>query len=155
MAQNREALRLLYKAIELDPSFAGAYGLAAWCHQIQTVFWVAPSQPLITEAIAIGTDSPVEHGDSDAEALWMAGRTIAALSGRKDEALELIQRSITLNPNSARAWWALGIAHAYLGRRDMAIAHLERSQRLKPSGHVGTCPLDRHGGGAFLCRLLY
>lgn len=138
LAQNRESLRLLYKAIELDPSFAGAYGLAAWCHQIQTVFWIAPSQPLIAEALRLA-QLAVEHGDSDADALWMAGRTIAALSGRKDEALELIERSIKLNPNSARAWWALGIAHAYLGRRDTAIAHLERSQRLNPldmSGHA-------------------
>ena len=38
LVQNREALRLLYKAIELDPSFATAYGLAAWCYQVQTVF---------------------------------------------------------------------------------------------------------------------
>jgi hypothetical protein len=27
-----EALRLLYKAIELDPGFSSAYGLAAWCY---------------------------------------------------------------------------------------------------------------------------
>jgi tetratricopeptide (TPR) repeat protein len=138
LAQNHESLRLLYKAIELDPSFAGAYGLAAWCHQIQTVFWIAPSPPLINEALRLA-QLAAEGGDSDAEALWMAGRTIAALSNRKEEALELIQRSIALNPNSARAWWALGIAHAYLGQRKMAIANLERSQRLSPldmSGHA-------------------
>ena len=28
---NREALRLFYKAMELDPHFASAYGMAAWC----------------------------------------------------------------------------------------------------------------------------
>ena len=37
--QIQESLRLLYKAIELDPSFATAYGLAAWCYHVQTVFW--------------------------------------------------------------------------------------------------------------------
>jgi TolB-like protein/DNA-binding CsgD family transcriptional regulator len=138
LAQNRESLRLLYKAIELDPSFASAYGLAAWCHQIQTVFWLAPSQSLVTEALRLA-QSAIERGDSDAEALWMAGRTIAALSKRKDEAIDLIQRSISLNPNSARAWWALGIVHAYLGQRELAISHLETSQRLNPldmSGHA-------------------
>ncbi len=138
LVQNRESLQLLYKAIELDPSFAGAYGLAAWCHQIQTVFWLAPSEPLITEALRLAQFA-IERGDHDAEALWMAGRTIAALSARKGEALDLIQRSIALNPNSARAWWAHGIVHAYLGRRDTAISYLERSQRLNPldmSGHA-------------------
>src|SRR5712671_2449882 len=29
---NEEALRLFYKAIEFDPDFATAYGMAAWCH---------------------------------------------------------------------------------------------------------------------------
>ena len=29
---NDEALRLFYKAIELDPDFASAYGMAAWCY---------------------------------------------------------------------------------------------------------------------------
>jgi TolB-like protein/DNA-binding CsgD family transcriptional regulator/tetratricopeptide (TPR) repeat protein len=138
LAQNRESLQLLYRAIELDPSFAGAYGLAAWCHQIQTVFWLAPTTPLITEALRLA-QLAVERGDADAEALWMAGRTIAALSGRKDEAIELIEKSIALNPNSARAWWALGIVKAYLGQRELAISHLEKSQRLNPldmSGHA-------------------
>ena len=27
-----EALRLFYRAIELDPDFAPAYGMAAWCY---------------------------------------------------------------------------------------------------------------------------
>ena len=27
-----EALRLFYRAIELDPNFASAYGFAAWCY---------------------------------------------------------------------------------------------------------------------------
>ena len=31
-AANDEALRLFYKAIELDPEFASAYGMAAWCY---------------------------------------------------------------------------------------------------------------------------
>jgi hypothetical protein len=29
---NGDALRLLYKAVELDPNFASAYGMAAWCY---------------------------------------------------------------------------------------------------------------------------
>ena len=31
-AANDEALRLFYKAMELDPAFASAYGMAAWCY---------------------------------------------------------------------------------------------------------------------------
>ena len=42
--QNQRSLRLLYQAIELDPSYAAAYGLAAFCYQWQKSFgWAAPS----------------------------------------------------------------------------------------------------------------
>src|SRR6202035_5393978 len=30
-----EALRLGYRAIELDPNYATAYGMAAWCHVLR------------------------------------------------------------------------------------------------------------------------
>src|ERR1700736_2024549 len=30
-----EALRLFYRAIELDPDYASAYGMAAWCHVLR------------------------------------------------------------------------------------------------------------------------
>jgi len=29
---NGDALRLFYRAVELDPNFASAYGMAAWCY---------------------------------------------------------------------------------------------------------------------------
>ncbi len=131
LAQNQQSLALLYQAIDLDPGFAAAYGLAAWCLQVQTVFWEPPSSSLIDEALRLASLA-AELGEGDPEALWMAGRTIAALSDRKDEGLALIGRSISLNPSGARAWWASGIARAYLGQRDSALDHLERSQRLNP-----------------------
>lgn len=134
--QTQESLRLLYKAIELDPSFATAYGLAAWCYHVQTVFWSPLSDTLISEALRVAALA-AELGEQDPEALWMAGRTIAGLSARKDEGLALIQQSLALNPNSARAWWASGIVCAHLGRRETAIEHLERSRRLNPLDMAG------------------
>ena len=51
---NREALRLLYEAIELDPSYGAAYGLAAWCYRLRKVHgWVAPSDPSLSEGIRL------------------------------------------------------------------------------------------------------
>jgi hypothetical protein len=48
---------------------------------------------LISEALRLAARA-AEFGEGDAEALWMAGRTIAALSDRKDEGLALIGKSI-------------------------------------------------------------
>src|SRR5215470_376920 len=50
LEESREALRLLYRAIEIDPSYAAAYGLAAYCRVRQRAEgWISPSEPAIAE----------------------------------------------------------------------------------------------------------
>jgi TolB-like protein len=139
LAQNEDSLRLLYKVIELDPSFAAAYGLAAWCYHVQAVFgWLPPSDPRMKEGLRLA-HLAADTGENDPEALWMAGHVIEVLSGEPDHGLALIEKSLSLNPNSANAWWASGMSHAYRGQADMAIEHFGRARRLNPldpSGHL-------------------
>ena len=131
-AQNQESLRLLYKAIELDASFGAAYGLAAYCHHMGLVFdWQTPPDGWIDEGVRLARLA-AETGDNDPEALWMAGRTLAALAGETERGLALIERSISLNPNSARAWWVSGLTHAHLGHAEMALNHFACARRLNP-----------------------
>lgn len=132
LAQNQQSLRLLYRAIELDPSFAAAYGLAAFCHLMQLVFgWQPPREDAVNEGIRLA-HLAAEKGENDTEALWMAGRTLAALAGETQHGLSLIGKSTALNPNSARAWWAGGLTHAHLGDAATALDHFERARRLNP-----------------------
>jgi TolB-like protein/DNA-binding CsgD family transcriptional regulator len=132
LAQNQQSLRLLYKAIELDPSFGAAYALAAYCYHMQMVFaWQPLPEERIREGIQLAS-SAAELGESDPEALWMAGKTLAALGGESDRGLALMARSTQLNPNSARAWWASGLTHAHLGDAKMALDHFARARRLNP-----------------------
>ena len=137
LEQNNESLRLLYKAIELDPDFSTAYGLAAWCHEIQVVFgWLPRSDVRIKEGLRLA-HLAVETGENDPEALWMAGITIAMLSGDYVRGADLIERSLSLNPNSARAWWASGVLQTHLGRLETALESYERSRRLNPLDTAG------------------
>jgi TolB-like protein len=130
--QNQESLRLAYKAIELDPSFGAAYGIAAYCYHMQMVFaWQPLPDDRIREAIRLARLA-AEWGESDPEALWMAGKTLAALAGDTDRGLALMGRSTELNPNSARAWWASGLTHAHLGHAEIALDHFSRARRLNP-----------------------
>jgi len=130
--QNQESLRLIYKAIELDPSFGAAYGLAAYCYHMQMVFaWQPLPDDRIREAIRLA-HLAAEWGENDPEALWMAGKTLAALAGDTDHGLALMNRSTELNPNSARAWWASGLTHAHLGHAEIALNHFSRARRLNP-----------------------
>jgi len=131
-SQNETSLNLLYQAIKLDPTYSTAYGLAAWCYEIQTVFgWLSRSDPGVKEGIRLA-NLAVEHGENDPDALWMAGLSLATLAGEIERARDLIEMSLSINPNSARAWWASGIVRTYLGQQNLALDHLARSRRLNP-----------------------
>jgi DNA-binding SARP family transcriptional activator/TolB-like protein/Tfp pilus assembly protein PilF len=138
-ADNQEAVRLLDKAIALDPSYAVAYGFAARCYQFQKLMgWVRPNDPRLDEGVRLAHRA-AELGRNDSEALWMAGLALVQLAGEIDHGPALIDRSLTLNPNSANAWTASCAVRTYLGDCDAAIDHFNRSQRLNPldqSHHV-------------------
>ena len=126
---SQEALRLLGRAIELDPNYAAAYGLAAYCQMRQRQRgWVASTT---TEGIRLANIA-ARKGQDDPEALWMAGISLAILTGDSEDALALIERSLALNPNSAGAWMVSGMARAYAGDSATAIPHFERSIQLNP-----------------------
>ena len=93
--------------------------------------WVSPSDPALAEGIRLAKLA-ASLGQEDPETTWMAGHTLAQLSGDLEAGIALIDRALTLNPNSANAWRVSGIARAYLGDTELGIAHLERSARLSP-----------------------
>jgi DNA-binding SARP family transcriptional activator/TolB-like protein len=138
-ADNQEALRLLDKAIALDPAYAVAYGFAARCYQFQKLMgWVRPNDPGLGEGVRLAYRA-AELGRDDSEALWMAGLALVQLAGEINHGPALINRSLILNPNSANAWTSSCLARTYLGDCDVAIDHFHRSQRLNPldqSHHV-------------------
>ena len=139
LAENREALRLLSAATRLDPSYAAAYALAARCYQFQKLMgWVPPTHPELDEGVRLARVAS-ELGRNDSEALWMAGLALVQLVGEMDHGQDLIDRSLSLNPNSANAWTSSCLVHTYLGECETAIDHFHRSQRLNPmdrSHHV-------------------
>jgi DNA-binding SARP family transcriptional activator len=130
--ENEEALALLGRAIELDPSYASAHALAARCYQFQFMFdWRSPGDP----GFAVGVQHAHEaasRGRNDSEALWMAALALVHLSGEHEFARALIERSLTLNPNSANAWTGSCLLHSYLGDTDRALEDFARAQRLNP-----------------------
>jgi TolB-like protein/DNA-binding SARP family transcriptional activator/Tfp pilus assembly protein PilF len=130
---NKEALRLLYRAIEIDHHYATAYALAGYCYLRQyTQRWVlSTSDPAMAEGIRMARLA-AEYGQDDPEALWMASVTIAFVAGDLESSAALIERSLALNPNSANGLMASGLVRALLGDTDTAIAHLERSKQLSP-----------------------
>ena len=129
---NTEALRLLYRAIEIDRHYGAAYALAGYCCLRQRVQgWVSISDPVIAQGIRMARLA-AENAQDDPEALWMAGVTMSLLAGDTEEGLALIERSLILNPNSANGLMASGLVRGWAGDIDTALAHLELSGQLSP-----------------------
>jgi TolB-like protein/Tfp pilus assembly protein PilF len=129
---NDEALRLLYRSIELDPSFASAYGAAAWCYVWRkTQGWVTNGAQNKIEAIRLARRA-VELGKDDAVALSAGGITFAHVAGDLNGGAALIERALVLNPNLAGAWLNSGWVRVWLGEPEVAIEHLARAMRLSP-----------------------
>ena len=127
-----EALRLFYKAIELDPEFASAYGMAAWCYTRRKASgWARNPADEIAETARVARRA-VELAKDDAVALCTAGFALARVIGDLDNGAAFIERAVELNPNLAMAWLTNGWVKVYLGEPDAAIEHLVHAMRLSP-----------------------
>jgi TolB-like protein/Tfp pilus assembly protein PilF len=130
---NEAALRLLYRAIDLDPDFACAYGLAAQCYSFRKSYgpWVPNSQKAVAETARLARRA-VELGKDEAFALSSAGYSLAYVAGELDDGVAFIDRALALNPNLARAWNYSGWVRIWLGEPEIAVENLERAMRLSP-----------------------
>ena len=134
---NDEALRLFYRAIELDPGFASAYGLAAMCfHWRKVNGWIVDPAKEIAEAEGLGRRA-VELGPDDAVALSGGGYALVFVAHDLDDGPDFIERALALNPNLAWALFSSGWTKAFLGDPEGAIAQLTHAIQLSP--------LDPHG----------
>jgi TolB-like protein len=128
-----EALKLFYQAIELDPNFATAHGVAAWCYLWRNAHgWTTDREQAIAETTRLAR-RVAESGKDDAVALAFGGLALAYVAGDLLEGgAALIDRALALNPNLTTAWYASGWVRAFLGETDIAIEHLARAMRLSP-----------------------
>src|SRR5262249_35428568 len=117
---NNEALRNFHCAIERDPEFASAYGLAARCYsQRKACGWVTDRRQETAEAERLAWLA-AEFGKDDAVALCTAGIVLGYVVGNLDDGNVLIDRALALNPNLAWAWVFGSWIKIWLGEPDVA-----------------------------------
>lgn len=127
-----EALPSFLKAIELDPEYASAYGMGAWCYFWRRVNgWTADGVQEAKEGIRLARLA-VELGRDDAVALTRGGHALAHLAGELDSGLALLDRAVLLNPNLSAAWFLGGYLRAFRGETEGAIEHFNHALRLSP-----------------------
>jgi tetratricopeptide (TPR) repeat protein len=129
---NAQALSNLYRAIELDPDFASAYGLAARCYvQRRSFGWVTDRTSDIAEATHLARRA-VDLGKDDAVALAFAGFALADVADEVEDGNAFIDRALVLNPNLALAWLFSGWVKISLGDPEAALERITRAMHLSP-----------------------
>ena len=127
-----EALRLFYRAIELDPDFASAYGMAVRCYARRKVAGWMTDRVRETAETARLARRAAEVGKDDAVALCLGGFGLAYVVGDFAGGGAMIDRALVLNPNLAVAWSWSGHVRTFRGEPDVAISHQDRAMRLSP-----------------------
>jgi len=129
---NAEAITMLERALELDPDYGLAAGLAAWAHGQAVVYnWSADFAEERRRAARLIEIAVSAVGD-DPTALTALGSAMMMLGLDVPQAAALADRALALDPNHSWAWMRRGWGQIYLGNPEDALIAFERSMRLSP-----------------------
>jgi len=121
------------QAIELDPHFAAAYGMAARCYVLRkSGGWMTDHD--LPEVARLARRA-AELGKDDAVALGTAGLALSFFVGLHEDGKALTDRAISLNPNFAMAWMWSGWVRVWLGETETAVERVRHALRLSPKDH--------------------
>jgi len=127
-----DGLPMFLQATRLDPDFASAYAMAAWCYFWRKINnWMTDRETEIADGARLARRA-VELGKDDAIALARSGHALAHLVGDVDGGIALADRALVLNPNLAAAWFLGGFLRIWHGEQDEAIERFTRAMRLSP-----------------------
>jgi adenylate cyclase len=127
-----EALRLAYRALELDPRFGLVAALAGVCYQLNiTLGYAVDPQSERKEAVRLYRLA-LSIDDSDPDILAWACITSAFMVGDSESEIEMADQAVALNPNSYVAWNARGWVYKSAGLPEEAVRSFERAIRMSP-----------------------
>jgi TolB-like protein len=127
--EGKIAIGFLEEALRIDPDYAAAHALIAWCYEwcySRAGFDESNKTAALSHARAA-----IKGKTDDANALAIAGFVIVMLD--KDQAgLNAIDRALAINPSCATALFVGSAANAMMGRSVPALSYANRALRLSP-----------------------
>lgn len=127
--EGKVAIEFLKKALAIEPDYAAAHALIAWCYEwcySRAGFAEANKAAALHHARAA-----ISGGTDDANALAIAGFVIVMLA--KDPAgLKAIDRGLAINPSCATALFVGSAANAFMERPSQALSFADAALRHSP-----------------------
>lgn len=131
-ARNDHALQCFGRAIDIDPDFAPAYGMAALCYEQRMMNgWMVDRGREVGEAARLA-ERTVDLGRDDAIALSSAGIVRLRVVGDFETSAALIDQALSLNPNLVQAWYGGSFVRNCNGDPESALEFLKHVVRLSP-----------------------
>ena len=129
--RNREAIRLLQKSAGLDPDYARAHALLAWCLTQEIVYFWSADPAADRDRALQAIEAAIPCIDDDPTAMAAIG---AALSqcGDQSRAAEWLDRALALDPNNAWTWGRHGYVALYSNDAEAAKQRFRRSLEISP-----------------------
>jgi TolB-like protein/class 3 adenylate cyclase/Tfp pilus assembly protein PilF len=125
-----KAVPALEQAIAIEPDYAAAHALIAWCYEVRYLraglHDEAKRTALRHARIAIAA------GGDDATALGVAAFVVGILERDYDTAFSAFGRALALSPSSALALSFSSLIRAYAGDDAIAVEQAEQALRLSP-----------------------
>jgi adenylate cyclase len=128
---NDEALKLLHRAIAIEPDYALAKAVAAQCYVWRIGLLWTTTEEERSKGVRFAREALTSHRD-DPMTLTYAGSALGYLAHEYDNARKAIDRSTALNPNSAINYAKKGYLEMWLGNASAAEDALRRAMRLSP-----------------------
>jgi tetratricopeptide (TPR) repeat protein len=130
--ENLTALKLLGRAIELEPTYASALAHAAWCYEQRIVRgWPPAGDDDARIAVALARRA-LAAGSDDAVALVTAGFVLVMVGRDYDAGLDAVRRALQRNPGSGFVTLLASAALIFGGDPEDALVHAERAMALSP-----------------------
>jgi adenylate cyclase len=127
----QRSMQLAEEAIALDPEYAHAYSVLGAAHLALVAIGASESPgeslrrslELGKKAVALDEFNATAHANLAFTYIYLR---------ELNKAMEEAEKGVSLNPNSAHAYWALGSVLAYAGRSQEAFPILQKCLRLSP-----------------------
>jgi TolB-like protein/cytochrome c-type biogenesis protein CcmH/NrfG len=127
-----EAIRLIERAVDMDPNYAEALAQACVCHQLLFIMGWSETPGQTRQKTIEFADRALRTGGEDPEILANVARALVFIGEDLEVADALVERALSQNKGSSAVWFAGAWISLMAGRSAEALERARTALRLDP-----------------------